>query len=533
MAAKWIDFSREWYMGRINAGDTEPYTFPTKMYSETFDDVTPLGAAYIQATGKQKTLAANVGKIVRAVDFSFTIRTSTDVVALGPSPEFGPSVPAVAQSYPEIMMVQFLMPALGIFATGFPPFVTNFQNVKSGYEGTQGRPGATPGWVWEKPQRLGNFGSPARPYWEHRGSFNFLLADRTYPLTLITQPTLSTDFWPGGIALLYPASQKSSGGPIPNIRASAEYTRCLMLLDDKPTWTGTIPTQVGVGNVSPLPVRLELKYANGETVSGQPLQISTTGGRVLFATTANPNQWSPSVRGVSDATGVFEVRVRGVSAGDANVTVEIPDNRARGVLYSPNLFGSATIKVFGAGSGGTDPPPVTNPPEVPPPTNPPEEPEPDPSTDPATHCTTYPGIPDEPGRPGRIERSNNIGWNSGANSIEELNGSVRVAFDIGLVVGVVLGFTPNRGSSADHTRITHGFLFSQDGSGQPQYRIMESGVARSSNAPYTPNTTQFEIRRVQGAVQYLVDGVRVYASRVALNGQVLVGTTMYATGDTV
>ena len=23
MAAKWIDFSREWYMGRINAGDTE------------------------------------------------------------------------------------------------------------------------------------------------------------------------------------------------------------------------------------------------------------------------------------------------------------------------------------------------------------------------------------------------------------------------------------------------------------------------------------------------------------------------------
>lgn len=145
-------------------------------------------------------------------------------------------------------------------------------------------------------------------------------------------------------------------------------------------------------------------------------------------------------------------------------------------------------------------------------------------------CITYPELPYIAPTPARLVYHNDFSWNAGANSVDQLDGDVVCAFSMGRVVGVVVGFTQDREGVEDFARMSHAFSFSQSEAGEMQVRVMEAGKIRS--APMTYNdTTAFELRRINGAVSYCMDGAAVYVSRVVSSGTLSVGTSLYATGD--
>lgn len=147
-------------------------------------------------------------------------------------------------------------------------------------------------------------------------------------------------------------------------------------------------------------------------------------------------------------------------------------------------------------------------------------------------CITIPEQPYIPLVPSRFDPVPQFAWNGGANSIAELDGSVRAAFTMGGVVGVVVGFTQDLTNVANRARITHGLFFHSTPSGQPVYQIIEAGIVRTPPVNYVPGDA-FEIQRAAGAVVYLHEGATAYRSLVPLVGMVSVGSCLYATGDAI
>lgn len=526
MVAKWLDLSREQYQGIIEADDTTPFAFNSKTTAK-YRYANPADGAdvrYIKATGKKLVIDQNPGKIVRAYDMVVEVNASTDVFLAQSTGLTSP--PLAMSSYPDVIAYAIGMPALGIFAWGFPPFWRQGVAQASPYQGVGGLPQQTAGWTWSRPTQNGNVNPPlGRPaMWEQKGVLSYNIGDSTRPVNLLGTSQTDTDYWAGGYGIVYPGYNR--------VAFSVEFTRLRVLVDDKPTWSGTVPSRVGLGNVGQNPLRMVLAYPSGEFVVGQELTVRTTGDRLMFGLTPT-SSFGPSINVSTDESGAIAVYVKGVGLGEGTVIIEVAGNPLRGLLFAPPLSGSATIDVYGTGAPPTSPDPPDLP-EIPDEQVPPDDtPDDTPSTDPGSGCVTYPEIEAAPSRPPTRLETNNLGWNAGANSIQELDGNVRVAFDIGHVVGVALGFVGGRGHVEDYKRLTHAFFFTQNDNGEAIYRVMELGVARTAAAAYVPNTTQFEIRRAQGAVSYWVDGTVVYRSRSASSGTILVGTSMYSTGDSV
>lgn len=127
--------------------------------------------------------------------------------------------------------------------------------------------------------------------------------------------------------------------------------------------------------------------------------------------------------------------------------------------------------------------------------------------------------------------SPNIGWNSGARSIDTLDGNLHVAFTMnGTENGVILGFqrAPEIRPPVSPAFITHGwYFFNLRGSYAALY---ESGAQFGDPVAYD-EADLFEVRRVNGVVTYAINGVVKATSARRLYGPLRAMTCLYAAGD--
>lgn len=147
-------------------------------------------------------------------------------------------------------------------------------------------------------------------------------------------------------------------------------------------------------------------------------------------------------------------------------------------------------------------------------------------------CTSYPEQPHVPGTPSRLEKYPDFGWNAGANSITSRGGDFFIRDTMDAVTGVAWGIVTNRLNVPDPNRITHGFMFSRDSNANPRFRVIESGKVVMAERPYVAGD-EFEIQRVAGWVTYWHAGEQVHASATPSAGEVLVGSSLYGSGDTI
>lgn len=148
-------------------------------------------------------------------------------------------------------------------------------------------------------------------------------------------------------------------------------------------------------------------------------------------------------------------------------------------------------------------------------------------------CTTYPAVPGQPYIAPSYTVTPTYAWDSGANSVVTRDGNVAMNLTgMGVVTGVVVGFTQDRDDVQDYARMTHAFYLHSNQDGDRLYQVMEAGTVRTANQAYTPSTA-FSLRRINGAVVYVVDGTVVYRSTVPSSGELSVGTSLYGPGDVI
>lgn len=147
-------------------------------------------------------------------------------------------------------------------------------------------------------------------------------------------------------------------------------------------------------------------------------------------------------------------------------------------------------------------------------------------------CTVTPACPGAARVPAYVMRGPVLGWNAGANSIKQLDGGLRAAFTMPTdVAGVVIGLRSGRSAQTRPELIEHGFYMQSIG-GVGSFTIMESGKRIGANRPYTAATV-FTVRRADGRVTYLVDGLPIHTSAARSTGVKLLNTCLYASGDSV
>lgn len=148
-----------------------------------------------------------------------------------------------------------------------------------------------------------------------------------------------------------------------------------------------------------------------------------------------------------------------------------------------------------------------------------------------TTCTTYPPVAYQPAIPSRIESRPIIGWDAGANSVTSRGGNCEAKWTMGTVVGCYIGFTDQLDDVTLIDRYSHAIYFHQN-NGRPVFRLVEFGEAKSADIPYVADD-EFRIRRVEGVVTYWHAGVVIYTSSEISSGSINVGSTLYASGDTI
>lgn len=160
------------------------------------------------------------------------------------------------------------------------------------------------------------------------------------------------------------------------------------------------------------------------------------------------------------------------------------------------------------------------------------------TTNPVTGCVDCPAVPAVPGTPARTEHSVDQGWNAGANLLVDADsdtvfiaGDVHVVFSGPQVGGAVIGFKDRRDSLVDPSMILNGFCLRSQ-AGQSYYNIIELGQQKTSPERYDVGD-KFEIRRVNGNVNYLVNDRVVYRSDSKSFSISLVNACLYMSGDAV
>lgn len=137
-----------------------------------------------------------------------------------------------------------------------------------------------------------------------------------------------------------------------------------------------------------------------------------------------------------------------------------------------------------------------------------------------------PYVPPVSYRPPSVSTDFNLGWNSGARSIESLTGSGELRFSVPTtVLGVAIGLN-DRNQGTGYTEIKHGMLFSRG-----SYRVIENGmqVAQGSFSA----TDALKIKRAGRTVTYWVGGAPVYTSAVLSIGPMFMDASLYSGGDEI
>lgn len=134
--------------------------------------------------------------------------------------------------------------------------------------------------------------------------------------------------------------------------------------------------------------------------------------------------------------------------------------------------------------------------------------------------------------PSYIENTPVMGWNAGANSIDEIDGDLHVVTDMPSVVGVIVGLKSGRNGQALPALVEHGFYLWKLGQ-LDVVQVIERGVVKNTPVPRSLNA-QFEIRRTNGRVRYLVSNsiepMDMLSDTVSF-GPKIVNACLYATGD--
>lgn len=150
----------------------------------------------------------------------------------------------------------------------------------------------------------------------------------------------------------------------------------------------------------------------------------------------------------------------------------------------------------------------------------------------ADGCTVYPTCPAIASVPASIGRVPILGWNAGANSIDELNGNVHTVFTLPIAdAGVVIGLRSDRARQTLPDLIEHGLYFASLG-GVSLVHVVERAVARTAPVPRGAEDT-FEIRRVGTRVTYWHNKRLMHMSAARSTGAKIINTCLYASGDTV
>lgn len=152
-----------------------------------------------------------------------------------------------------------------------------------------------------------------------------------------------------------------------------------------------------------------------------------------------------------------------------------------------------------------------------------------------------------PGVPAKYRQDPQVGWNSGAVSLDALDGDLHVTFQSSIAVGGAVGFltaarAAELGDAGDPPRLADllfAWYFDNDVNAEPRARIMENGkiVATVGGYDLGEDGTTFEIRRVGERVSYWsIDGGdphEEYVSKRTGSGEWNVGAALYAGGDAI
>ena len=138
-------------------------------------------------------------------------------------------------------------------------------------------------------------------------------------------------------------------------------------------------------------------------------------------------------------------------------------------------------------------------------------------------------IPAVPPTPAQWVANYNLGWNSGAISIEAFTGDFTLTFNVPTSSGVAVGLSPIDGDTGQSwEEIGHAWLVTGTSA-----RIAEHGALVSEAQPVYAGTT-YGISRIGSGVYYSLDGVFKYRSLLPENGRsLIVDSSLYAGGDAI
>jgi len=147
-------------------------------------------------------------------------------------------------------------------------------------------------------------------------------------------------------------------------------------------------------------------------------------------------------------------------------------------------------------------------------------------------CEYIPYVPAQPATPARVEKTPRIGWDTAAQSTDGFMGDCELAFSIDPVTGGYIGLAPSSYGVTDPSRFACAFYLYQ-ANYRANYTVVVGGKQCVAPAPYTAATV-FKIRRVGGALAFVVDDQVVFTTNDPTDGDKLyAATTLYASGDAV
>ncbi|WP_333676739.1 hypothetical protein [Dyella sp.] len=150
----------------------------------------------------------------------------------------------------------------------------------------------------------------------------------------------------------------------------------------------------------------------------------------------------------------------------------------------------------------------------------------------ASGCLVCPEIPAVAPAPGYVKTTAVVGWNAGANSIQQLDGNLHTVFVVQAGdIGTVIGLKSTRMHQTVPDTLDFGLYF-QSTNSSDMVQVVEHGVPKTS-AVARASSDKFEIRRSGGIVSYLQNGTLLYTSAVKSTGPLVVSACMYASGDAV
>lgn len=145
-------------------------------------------------------------------------------------------------------------------------------------------------------------------------------------------------------------------------------------------------------------------------------------------------------------------------------------------------------------------------------------------------CQICPEQQTKPAVPGHITYNVDHGWDAGANSVQELDGDLRLILNPDFIaLGAMIGFRTGRADVTNIARIEHG-VYVQTATGVVGVSVVERGRTVTP-AKAMQKTDVIEVRRENGTVTVRVNDVVWYMSATRSVGPKVVGGCLYSSGD--